>query len=281
MINQEDLRKLQLFELQMVKDVAAVCKRNNITYYLCSGSLLGAVRHQGFIPWDDDADIAMPYDEYKRFLRVGQEQLGDNYFVQSCETDILFHRAYTRIRANHTTMLNPMHKKCKTHQGIWIDIFPLVYFDSQRELSIKKKIIKFSNFLQIDDFLRANMDEFQRLLGKFGIALINILFKIPIKTRQKLHIKILDCFGQKKNGKFIAEIWGNITHYYPSELVRGDYTEIQFEDGCFSTFPQYKLFLENKYGDYMQLPPKEARKGHGESMIIDLKHDYSEYMSQG
>ena len=272
------LRTLQLFELKMLKDIVNVCDSNGITYYLCSGTLLGAVRHQGFIPWDDDVDIAMPYEDYKRFLKIGQELLGESYFVQSCETDILFHRAYTRIRANHTAMLNPMHKKCKTHQGVWLDIFPLVYFDSQMELTIKKKIIKISNFLQMNDFLAANIEEFQRLLGKAGMILIKALYKIPIEKRQKLHIKILDWMG-KKNGKYIAEVWGNITHYYPSALLSGKNQKVLFEDSFFTTFPQYRLFLESKYGNYMKLPPVEQRKGHGgEGMIIDLEHDYSEYM---
>ena len=281
MISQEELRKLQLLELQMLKDMAAVCDRNNLTYYLCCGTLLGAVRHQGFIPWDDDVDVAMPYEDYKRFLRIGQEQLGDPYFLQSCETDILFHRAYTRIRANHTTMLKPMHKKCKTHQGVWIDIFPFVYFDSMKELARKQKIIKFSNFLQIDDFLSANIGEYKRLLGKKGMALVRILFKVPIKTRQRMHIKILDWLGKKKSGKYCAIIWGNITHAYTNDIVAGEKTKLLFEDSYFSVFPNYISYLEQGYGDYMTPPPVEERTGHGEGMIVDLEHDYAEYMDWG
>ena len=278
MISQEELRKLQLFEAQILKDVATVCDNNNITYYLCCGTLLGAVRHKGFIPWDDDIDIAMPYDDYKRFLRIGQEQLGEKYFVQSCETDILFHRAYTRIRANHTTMLKSMHKKCKTHQGVWIDIFPFVHFDSMKELAFKQKMIKFSNFLQIDDFLYANIGEYQALLSKKGMMLVKLMFKIPLKIRQRLHIRILDWLGRKKSGPYCGLVWGNLTHAYTNEIIVGDKKELLFEDRYYSVFPNYISYLEQGYGDYMTPPPEDQRKGHGAGLIVDLEQDYSKYM---
>lgn len=129
----------------------------------------------------------------------------------------------------------------------------------------------------MDDFLFANIDEFRRLLGKAGLLFIKIMFKIPIKYRQKLHIRILDWLGGKK-GKYIAELWGNITCYSTNNVVNGDEVEVLFEDCYFPTYPQYRVYLENSYGNYMQLPPEEQRKGHGDSIIIDLENDYSEYM---
>ena len=81
------LREIQLFELQMLKDVVKVCDDNNITYIISSGTLLGAVRYGGFIPWDDDIDIDMPLPDYKKFLKIAQRELGEKYFVQNYKTD--------------------------------------------------------------------------------------------------------------------------------------------------------------------------------------------------
>ncbi len=120
------LRELQLCELQILKDVKRVCDNHRIKYYLSSGTLLGAVRHQGFIPWDDDIDIMMPYDDYRRFLKVAQGELGEQYFVQNSETDDSYAFAYTHIRKNNTAVLRDWDLMNFSHHGVWIDVFPLV-----------------------------------------------------------------------------------------------------------------------------------------------------------
>ena len=102
----EELLELQNFEDGMLRAVADVCEKNRITYYIGCGTLIGAVRHKGFIPWDDDIDILMPYDDFVKFNKIAQNELGEKYFVQNSDTDKYWNRAYTTIRANGTAMLS-------------------------------------------------------------------------------------------------------------------------------------------------------------------------------
>ncbi|MGN0660840.1 MAG: phosphorylcholine transferase LicD [Oscillospiraceae bacterium] len=276
----DKLKQLQEIEAEMLKKVAEVCDKHNITYYLCSGTCLGAVRHKGFIPWDDDIDICMPYKDYKRFIKVAQNDLGAKYYLQNCETDINFHRAYTRIRVNNTTMMKPIHLKVESHQGIWLDVFPFVYVGKGAELKFKKALIQFSNYLQMDNFMMANEEEFTAKFGKFRMAIFKLFYKLPARFRQKWHVSIIDYIGNCKKKDYVTEIWGGITQIYSSSILDGEPQKLPFSDGSYSVFPKYKQFLEEKYGDYMKLPPEEDRKGHGD-LIIDFEHDYKTLLEQG
>ena len=87
MSSNSTLHKLQSTELTILKEFKRICEKYGFRYFLCAGTLLGAVRHQGFIPWDDDVDVSMPYDDYIRFLEIGQKELGSKYFLQTSETE--------------------------------------------------------------------------------------------------------------------------------------------------------------------------------------------------
>ena len=93
-----ELRRLQLLELELLKRVKQICDKYRLIYYLDSGTLLGAARHKGFIPWDDDIDITMPFKDYKAFLRIAQKELGNRFFVQNYQTEGGFNRGFTKIR---------------------------------------------------------------------------------------------------------------------------------------------------------------------------------------
>lgn len=177
----EQLRQLQLAEHKMLCDFAKICDKHNLTYFLDFGTLLGAVRHQGFIPWDDDVDVTMPVEDYKKFLKIAQEELGDEYFLQTSDTDIDFHYSFAKIRKNGTTFFRKQFKEWNVHQGVWIDIFPIVNVNSKMDFKIKKNIIKICNYILMDSYYLANREEYNQNLSKFSLSFLKLFYKIPKK----------------------------------------------------------------------------------------------------
>ena len=273
------LRQLQLLETEILCDVVKVCDENGISYTLSSGTLLGAVRHEGFIPWDDDIDIDIPINDYRKFLEIAQEALGNKYFVQNYMTEPNWNMAYTRIRRNNTTMMDPYHSSYRIHHGVWLDVFPLVSVKSGKSLSLKRKWLSLSNFAQIGQKVESHEAEFKKTLGPVGMFMVRTFSKLPIKTRQRIHTRMLNKVFNAKPEKcdLRVNVWGNITETFPKDVFEGEPQEVLFEGKYFKAPHDYIKYLETKYGDYMTLPPEDKRHGHGDT-IIDLENSYEIYM---
>ncbi len=121
------LREAQLIMLDMLVEFDAICAKHNLQYWLDSGTLLGAVRHQGFIPWDDDIDLSMPVEDYLKFQEIAKDELSENIFFQTRKTDEKFLFDYIKLRSNRASIVE-FHEKDKEiayHQGVFVDIFPM------------------------------------------------------------------------------------------------------------------------------------------------------------
>ena len=271
---QPDLRTLQLFEVDMLRDVKRVCEANGLCYYLYSGTLLGAVRHRGFIPWDDDIDIAMPYPDFLRFLELGQAALGGRYFLQTTDTDESFQFGYARVRRNNTTMIRDW--ECDSgHHGVWIDVFPLIPVGGKLDVRLKKLLIPFTNILCLtQEAFDKDRDWMNQSIGRGRVALLSLLRALLGKNRKRAAKWIRrKLYGQRKK-KNVAEAWGSVTAVVPEAVFHGDPVELPFEGEPFRVPPDYDGALRYKYGDYMQLPPEEKRCSNHGDMIIDLEHDW-------
>lgn len=273
-----DLRRLQLTEAAMLHDLKEICKRNNIRFYLDSGTLLGAIRHQGFIPWDNDIDIAMPYEDYERFINLPAEEFGERYFIQNHKSEADYYRAYTRMRLNHSTMVYPWEKKYNVHHGVWIDIFPMVELNSGFEAKLKRWLVKVCNVLLMQDYFEATKENWLLDKGAGSTKRLELFYAlVPRKLRENLYRLIMNRICKAKNKNSFAVIWCAITKILPKSIFEGVPAEAVFEGERYPIPPEYDKCLTILYRNYMQLPPEEERGTH-ECLIIDLEKDYSEYM---
>jgi len=124
-ISKSELKKIQNTLLEILIEVDRICRKNDIKYFLFAGTLLGAVRHKGFIPWDDDIDIAMPREDYEKFLQIVQKEPYSNYFLQNVITEIEAPFLFSKFRKDDTLLLEKAVMNKNIHHGIFIDIFPL------------------------------------------------------------------------------------------------------------------------------------------------------------
>lgn len=271
----EKLRELQLAELNMLKDVVLFCEENRIQYFLFAGSLLGAARHGGFIPWDDDIDICMDVVNYRKFLKLGIKGLGEKYFIQNYRTDRKAYYPWIQIRMNGTTSVERHMLNYDIHHGICMDVFVI----SQRaEGRFARTIQQFATSMMtilIEKHLYEFTGNKQTVKRKLVNSIIPEAFRIPLlrMLERFSYIKLRnakECFNMEK-----MNLKNPVA--YPIEIMDMQRrTKIRFEDSEFWTFGDWEQYLQIAYGDWRQFPPEDKRCGHGD-LIIDLNKDYREY----
>ena len=261
-----NLRELQLSELDILKEVDRICKKHNIKYYLSWGTALGAVRHQGFIPWDDDIDISMLPEDYLKFKEVCKTDMKEPYFYQDWDTDPYYHCSWAKVRNSNTTSMMAEMKDYPIHWGVCIDVFPLFYLPKD------------------------HVDRFTA----FCVKLMNITTAKPLDnygycfTRYAKYTRMIPTAlcNKIKRMCFKKLIGGNSN--YPSVLTDvapqriepscnyGETILVKFEDGMFPINKEYHASLTHAYGDYMKIPEIHERIDHG-NIIVDLANGYTMY----
>ena len=257
------LREIQLCQLDILKAVVEICDRHDIPYYLAYGTLLGAVRHKGFIPWDDDVDIYMKYDDLKRFKQMCKKELPEKYFYQDPDTDIASHWLFAKIRANGTCMsesftANGTH--ADYHEGVWIDIFPMLDAADTPE-GINKQLSSLFEY-QHNLFFKQPIKKDMSTPAKLITLLTNIKGGILLRRKRKIFEHL-----QSKNSGF-SIVLGNFFFDEDTESNRKKaLTDIvchdllvpvkySFEDSEFFGFRDYDRYLSNKYGNDYMTPKK-------------------------
>ena len=260
-----ELRAIQLHELECMAVIDRICRTERLRYYMAGGTLLGAVRHKGFIPWDNDIDIAMPRKDYEHFLKIAPEQLGEKYFLKHYKTDPFCVVAYAKICENGTVFKEELTAHLSTHHGIFVDIFPL---DFAPESRIKRQVeYLYRTLLKRICFVKLKI---KCRRGKWVSALV----KIPSMffSRSFLWNRI-ERNAKRMNSKPTDLIMSAYSAYGAErELMHPeDYgvpVEMEFEGHLLFAPVQAEKLLSKTYGNYMELPPENQRVTHP---IVELK----------
>ena len=243
--------------IRILKAVHDFCVRKKLKYSLFYGTLLGAIRHNGYIPWDDDIDIAMPRDDYEIFIReFGDEEYG----VASCFTDVGYFAPFAKAYSKNSIKIEALHIKKNYVIGFNIDVFPLDYCESKE---IFEKLKKKERAL----LLKYRCSIYKPHASKLKNALLNF-FLLPFRNRYNRYSRNIDTFfsnNNKNNSK--KYLVGNETNGLKTELIfDGDIfdslVEHIFENEKFLVSSKYHSILKQRYGDYMKLPPDNQRIPH-------------------
>lgn len=264
----KEFREMQLMQLDMIKELDRVCRKHNIKYTIFGGTLLGAVRHKGYIPWDDDADIAMLREEYEKFKKVVHELNPKICYFQDHKTDPNYRWGYAKLRRTNTkyVRVGQEHIKCKT--GFFIDIFPM---DDIPKTTIGQVFNDFYCFC-LRKVLYSEVGKFSKNETKFMRKFYNVLSKIPTI---KIYNKLDKMSKKSKNSTsnrvrtYLFPATGKLYKKNPIKLRYGmpkewflDLQEYEFEGFKFYGTKDYDVALEYIYGDYMTLPPEDKRDPH-------------------
>lgn len=255
-------RKLQLAQLDLLLELKEICEKNNINYFLIGGTLLGAVRHKGFIPWDDDIDVGMMRSDYEKFRKVCDSELSDDYKLYDWNIDKSSPLAFMKLKIKGTKLIEDIAINSQVNNEIFIDIFP---YDMCPSGKLKKKIhatkillYKKIMLIRCGYRMSENRKVLRKYLNKSLYKLLELMFaRYSVDEIRKLYEK-----EEFRYNNDDTDCCVNLSgsYSYKTEMqnleILKSFSELEFEKNKFSVPVLYDKYLRGVYGDYMELPPK-------------------------
>lgn len=268
-----EINELQKIQLSMLKDFDAVCQKHRISYQLFSGTALGAVRHKGFIPWDDDIDVVMLRKDYERFFDSASKELDSNKYYVQREFSEHWPMFFSKLRLNGTTYIEKYHSHdARIHQGIYIDIFPC---DNLSDSRLMQKLQYIASKIVIAKSLYTRGYETNSTVKKCFMQFCRILPTEPfkrlcIRRNDSSSLKVHTFFGGGK--KFERSIF--LREWFEQSV------KMRFEDSEFPVSAHYDEMLRVMYGDYMVMPTLEQRACKRHAAIVDINKPYTFHLEE-
>lgn len=262
MDNTEILNHMHKLHLVLADELKRICEKNDIKYFMLAGTLLGAVRHRGFIPWDDDMDFGMLRPDFERFLDVCSTELNaEKFYLQTDRNDEFYTFIFAKLRLKGTKVLEQFSSGVNTNQGIYIDVLPLDSVSDSRWKSMYqyKSFWFFRNLL----WVKCGYGEATRK-KQLSYKLAKILSTpFSITFLKKMKMKTITCCMSEKTSRVVTS---DGTYGLKKETLKSKWVtnlaQYTFEDREYPGIADYDEYLSYLYGDYMKLPPKEKQNHH-------------------
>lgn len=270
----QTVRDIQGKILYIMKYIDKLCRENDIVYYIMGGTALGAVRHGGFIPWDDDLDIFMTPSEYAKFKRAMELDRPDEFVIQEWRTT-KNHLEYAKVRMNGTTFIEENFKDRKDmHHGIYVDI--MILHKVPLNKFIQKLVYLESKFVTLYGLSQRNW----KPKTKIQSMILASLKLLPCKFLANLSYKRIYSYDELQTA-FKYCYWITPAKFHAG-LFEAEFFEspvdIPFEDTVLLGSERIKEYLSYRYGDYMKLPSEQQRKAAVHAYIYDVAKDYTYYI---
>ncbi len=273
---ESNLSDLQKKLLDILKWVSDFCNENGLKYYILYGTLLGAVRHKGFIPWDDDIDIGMPRPDYERFLKITKDKKFGNYVVEGIDTEKSdFFYGYTKIYDTSTTLTE--NNRYKIKRGIFLDVFPLDGIGNTKEEALKNYrpiSLRYKLLLSRTCGINKNRKFYKNAAIVFSRFIPNFII-----NNKKLMLSIDSlCKSKDYNScRYVGNLLGGLgENVIVERRIYGEPKIYTFENLSVFGVEYYEDYLSNFYGDWRKLPPKEKRVSNHDFLELDLQKSYLE-----
>lgn len=268
-----DIRTLQLRLLDILAGIDRVCSQHNLHYGISCGSMIGAVRHGGFIPWDDDLDIVMPRPDYDRLIAHAGEWLPKPLELVCAENDPAYPLPFAKIQDASTTLIERRHLYYLG--GIYVDIFPV---DGWPDGALARRRQAMEYFVLKQLLYLVHRDPYKHGHGPSSWLPLAVRALFSMTWLQRRVRRVLRRYDYDKCTLASAYVDG--MHNIMPKAVTGTYGPVQFEGRTVQGIRDYEPYLRRMYGDYMTIPPENKRIQHN-FHYLDLEHPYKDYKEAG
>lgn len=269
-MEQELLKKIQPILLDMLKEIHRVCEENHIPYVLYRGTFLGAVRHQGFIPWDDDLDVAMVREDYEKFCRIASQCLNPQYCFQTWHTDEAYAQPFGKVRKRNTRYIEAKSAPLGEN-GFYVDVYPLDAAPEPMEArkALARKLLHLYRIKLMKSGYTPWQEE-EKVVWKKRIGYLPYQAAALLVSNRHLVARYEHLVRQVPQGGQLYEQSALPKSYYFEAAWFRELEAYPFEDGFFPGPKDYDACLSALYGSYMELPPEGQRENRHQIMEIQF-----------
>lgn len=261
-MSQKQMQQIELLkkiELGILDEIVRICEKHALTYFIIGGTLIGAVRHKGFVPWDDDIDIAMPRKDYENFRKICRKELDPDLFLQDWESEPYYYLPFAKVRKNNTVLEEHYTEDINIHKGIYIDIFILDNAEKQDSFS---QALQGTVYKGLNKIMWAKAVYTSGKYNKFKYFITKTFFWIIRLEKLSKFIQKFMSINKNEDSEYFVSI-GSRYGYKIQTIKKNKYyppRKMEFEGRLFNVPNDYNYILRRIYGDYMTLPPEEKRK---------------------